>query len=54
MSTVLGPLQTVLQTTRLDVRQWLTCTGLAPSIVTRVAVHKALLPRFGDCLLPID
>jgi hypothetical protein len=33
MSTVLRPFQTVLQTTRLDVRQWLTCTGVALSII---------------------
>jgi hypothetical protein len=32
LSTVLGTFHTVMQTTRLDLRQWLICTAVAPSI----------------------
>jgi P-type Ca2+ transporter type 2C len=45
MSTVLGPFQTVLETTRLDVRQWLICTGAALSIIVAAEIRKALRRR---------
>jgi Ca2+-transporting ATPase len=41
LSTVLGIFHTVVQTTRLDVRQWLICTGVALSIVVAAEIRKA-------------
>ena len=44
-STVLGIFQTVMKTTRLDVRQWLICTVVALSIVAAVEIRKAVRRR---------
>jgi P-type Ca2+ transporter type 2C len=41
LSTVLGIFQTVMQTTRLDVPQWLICTAVALSIVAAAEIRKA-------------
>jgi magnesium-transporting ATPase (P-type) len=43
LSTVLGIFQTVMTTTRLDVRQWLICTAVALSIVAAAEIRKAVL-----------
>ena len=43
LSTVLGIFQTVMKTVRLDVRQWLTCTAVALSIVVAAEIRKAVL-----------
>ena len=45
LSTVLGIFQTVMKTTRLDVRQWLICTAAALSIVAAAEIRKAALRR---------
>ncbi len=45
LATVLGPLQVFLKTTRLDVRQWLICTGVALSVVVVAEVRKAIRRR---------
>jgi P-type Ca2+ transporter type 2C len=45
LSTVLSIFQIVLKTVRLDVRQWLTCTVVALSIVVAVEIRKAVLRR---------
>ena len=45
LSTVLGIFQTVLKTVRLDVRQWLTYTAVALSIVAAAEIRKAVLRR---------
>src|SRR5689334_9855208 len=45
VSTVLGIFQTVMDTTRLDVRQWLICTAVALSIVAAAEIRKALRRR---------
>ncbi len=45
LSTVLSIFQTVLKTVRLDVRQWLTCTVVALSIVVAAEIRKAVLRR---------
>jgi P-type Ca2+ transporter type 2C len=42
LSTVLGIFHTVMQTTRLDVRQWLICTAVALSIVVAAEIRKAV------------
>ena len=42
LSTVLGIFQTVMKTTRLDVRQWLICTAVALSIVAAAEIRKAV------------
>jgi P-type Ca2+ transporter type 2C len=42
MSTVLGPFQTVLMTIRLDVPQWLICTGVALTIIVVAEIRKAV------------
>jgi P-type Ca2+ transporter type 2C len=52
MSTVLGPFQTVLKTTRLDVRQWLICTAVALSIVVAAEIRKALRRRIAARVIP--
>ena len=41
LSTVLGIFQTVMDTTRLDVPQWLICTTVALSIVAAAEIRKA-------------
>jgi Ca2+-transporting ATPase len=41
LSTGLGIFQTVMKTTPLDIRQWLTCTAAALSIVAAAEVRKA-------------
>ena len=43
LSTVLGIFQTVLKTVQLDIRQWLTCTAAALSIVVTAEIRKAVL-----------
>ena len=45
LSTVLGIFQTVMTTTRLDVRQWLICTVVALSIVAAAEIRKAMRRR---------
>ncbi len=45
LSTVLDIFQTVMKTVRLDVRQWLTCTAVALSIVVAAEIRKAVLRR---------
>ena len=45
LSTVLSIFQTVMKTVTLDVRQWLTCTAVALSIVAAAEIRKALLLR---------
>ena len=45
LSTVLGIFQTVMKTTRLDVRQWLICTAVALSIVAAAEIRKAVRRR---------
>jgi P-type Ca2+ transporter type 2C len=42
LSTVLGIFHTVMQTTRLDLRQWLICTAVALSIVVAAEIRKAV------------
>ena len=45
LSTVLGIFQTVMKTTRLDVRQWLICAAAALSIAAAAEIRKAVLRR---------
>ena len=45
LSTVLGIFQTVMTTTRLDVRQWLICTAAALSIIAAAEIRKATRRR---------
>jgi hypothetical protein len=45
LSTILGIFQTVMKTTRLDVRQWLICTAVALSIVAAAEIRKAVRRR---------
>jgi P-type Ca2+ transporter type 2C len=45
LSTVLGIFQTVMKTTKLDVRQWLICTAAALSVVAAAEIRKAVLRR---------
>jgi Ca2+-transporting ATPase len=45
LSTVLGIFQTVMQTVRLDVPQWLICTAVALSIVVAAEIRKAVRRR---------
>jgi Ca2+-transporting ATPase len=45
LSTVLGIFQTVMTTTRLDVRQWLICTAVALLIVAATEIRKATRRR---------
>jgi hypothetical protein len=42
LSTVLGIFQNVMDTTRLDVPQWLACTAVALSIVATAEIRKAI------------
>lgn len=53
LATVLGPCQAILETTTLDVRQWLLCLGVALPIVAAGEIRKAVLrrapPRRADC-----
>jgi Ca2+-transporting ATPase len=45
LSTVLGPFQTILRTTTLDVLEWLVCMGIALSIVVAAEIRKAVRRR---------
>ena len=45
LSTGLGIFQTVMKTTPLDIRQWLTCTAVALSIVAATEARKAVSRR---------
>jgi Ca2+-transporting ATPase len=45
LSTGLGIFQTVMNTTTLDIRQWLICTAVALSIVAAAEVRKAVSRR---------
>jgi Ca2+-transporting ATPase len=47
LSTVLGIFQNVMDTTRLDVPQWLICTAAALSIVAAAEIRKAVRRRTG-------
>jgi len=42
LTAVFGPLQTLLKTTSLDVRQWLICLAVALSIVVLAEIRKAV------------
>jgi len=42
LTTVFGPLQSLLKTTSLDVRQWLLCVAVALSIVVVSEIQKAV------------
>jgi P-type Ca2+ transporter type 2C len=52
LATVLEPLQKLLETTSLDVQQWLICAAVALSIIVvseiRKAVRRRNHPRMGD------
>ena len=52
MSTVLGPFQSVLMTTRLDVPQWLVCTGVALTIIVVTEIRKAVRRRIAARSFP--
>ena len=43
--TVLLPFQTILETTTLDVRQWLICTGVALSVIVAAEIRKTVRRR---------
>ena len=45
LTTVFGPLQTLLKTTTLDVRQWLICLAVALSIIVVAEIRKAVRRR---------
>jgi Ca2+-transporting ATPase len=42
LATVLGPLQKLLETTSLDVQQWLICSCVALSIIVVSEIRKAI------------
>jgi Ca2+-transporting ATPase len=42
LTTVFGPIETLLKTTSLDVRQWLICAAVALSIVVASEIRKAI------------
>jgi P-type Ca2+ transporter type 2C len=52
MATVLGPCQAILETTTLDVHQWLLCLGVALVMVAVSEVRKAVLRRTGGTARP--
>ena len=45
LSTVLGIFQNVMDTTRLDLPQWLICTAVGLSIVAAAEIRKAVRRR---------
>jgi Ca2+-transporting ATPase len=45
LSTVLGPLKALLNTTSLDVQQWLICTCVALSVIVVSEIRKAVRRR---------
>ena len=45
LATVFGPLQKFLETTSLDIQQWLICTGTALSIIVVSEIRKAIRRR---------
>jgi Ca2+-transporting ATPase len=45
LATVLEPLQKLLETTSLDIQQWLICTGAALSIIVVSEIRKAIRRR---------
>ena len=45
LATVLGPLQKLLETTSLDVQQWLICGCVALSIIVVSEIRKAIRRR---------
>ena len=45
LATVLGPLQKFLDTTSLDVQQWLICLAVSLSIIVISEIRKAILRR---------
>jgi magnesium-transporting ATPase (P-type) len=45
LATVLGPLESLLETTPLDVQQWLICSCVALSVVLVSEIRKAVLRR---------
>ena len=47
LATVLGPCQATLETTALDVRQWLLCLAVALAIVAVSEIRKAVPRRTG-------
>ena len=52
LATVFGPLEAFLQTTSLDVRQWLICIGVALSIIVVSEIRKAVRPRTAAEAIP--
>jgi hypothetical protein len=52
VATVFGPLQKFLDTTGLDVQQWLICIGVALLVIVASEIRKAVLrrnhPPMGD------
>jgi P-type Ca2+ transporter type 2C len=47
LATVLGPLQSLLETTSLDVQQWLICSCVGLAIVVVSEIRKAIRRRAG-------
>jgi P-type Ca2+ transporter type 2C len=47
LATVFGPLQKLLETTSLDVQQWLICSCVALSIIVVSEIRKAVRRRTG-------
>ena len=52
LATVLGPLQKLLETTSLDVQQWLICGGVALSIIVVSEIRKAIRRRTAAGAVP--
>jgi Ca2+-transporting ATPase len=48
LATVFGPLQRLLETTSLDVQQWLICSGAGSAIVAVSEVRKAIRRRAAE------
>ncbi len=54
MATVLQPVQTILKTSTLDVRQWLICTAVALSIIVAAEACKAFRRRNAPELATVE
>jgi len=52
LSTVFGPFQKFLDTTSLDIQQWLICTGVALSIIIVSEIRKLIRRRKDAALVP--
>jgi Ca2+-transporting ATPase len=53
LATVLGPLQKLLETTSLDVQQWLICGCVALSIIVVSEIRKAIRRRTAAGAVPL-